>query len=82
MSRNSSSFEKSSFFTTLASGTSMPIDLKNSLVLILSDAIVTALTFDEITGMPWLASISSFMTATFIKGGSIPRSGTMPSTSS
>ena len=74
---NSSSVSKSSFFKTFAGGTLRSIDLKNSLVFILSDAIATALTFEEITGILCFSSISSFIRATAIKGGSIPRSGTI-----
>ena len=77
---NSSSLEKSSLTKTFAGGTFKPIDLKNSLVFILSDAISTAFRLEEITGILCSFSIFSFMIATSLKGGSIPRRGTMAST--
>ena len=79
---NSSSLSKSFLFKTFAGGTLRLIDLKNSLVFILSEAIATAFTLEEITGILCFSSISSFMTATLINGGSIPKRGTIASTSS
>ncbi len=53
---------------------------KNSLVLILFDVNLTASTSLAITGIPYSPSSSSFITATSIKGGSIPINGTTAST--